>query len=265
MNRRCDALEAGNGVNGGDDIDQRLAEAHEKLTTAAKEHRIGQIEKIVATHEQRKTDRAETSQPASESAEEAEPEDQPPDDDLTKYGRFDPSSGAHAQATETHPLGGNSMTKKTRDAMWEYGSDIRGNAATKTPIDTRRTEPTRLDDDQQDQGNHAAAAYSERGETAVRGDVGAEVGRGNDRAPLPPLTWAGMNGVGKERGGTNFGAPGKMVPDQPEDEDRDTTEAEQNLREIRTGDQNRQWREQQYAALAHVRQQIKEGVAARWK
>jgi hypothetical protein len=252
MSQRLERLEAG---NGGDDIDARFAAAEQKRVELLKQKHIDKIEQAVATSEALKQPDVEPDGPDGPSG--STIVDPPQGQHEPFGGRFDPSVGSQSQKTSAHPFGPGSepMRPKTRDAMHQYGMNISSRAETPTPVETRLTSPLPTEKGGDD-GELMRAAYRERGESAAEGDVGAEVGRGNARAPLPPLTWAGMNGVGKERGGTNFGAPGKMVPDQPENENKDTTEAEENLREIRTGDENRRWRAQQYRELASAMEAV---------
>jgi hypothetical protein len=119
LDARLAPLEARLGLSGAgngqaSDIDRRFAEAEQKRIAMAKEAHISKIEKMAEQHEAGKE--------PSDNLEPAKAEDQPEDkDDRYKFGRFDPSSGAQAQATPRHPMGGNSKRevdmKPTRDSL----------------------------------------------------------------------------------------------------------------------------------------------------
>lgn len=269
LSGRLDALEG----HGASDVDQRHAEAMQKQADMHKELQIAKVEKMAAAHEANKYEVSEiheASEPAAERSDGSLFKPPPRDKSEPFGGFFDPSVGSQSQKTPQHPMGGNSMTRKTTRDEIAVGMNIASPAMTKTRVDTSLTEPFETDKGADPAQQRMAAAYAARGATLTPGDRGQTVESKNIREPLPGMTWAAMSGVGNERGATNFGAPQKWVPDQPETERKDTTEvepeeAEQNRREIRTGDVNRRWRENEYQKLGFVRKQISETINARWK
>jgi hypothetical protein len=178
LSDRCDRVEAHMAGNGGQAPD--LAAAQTKAAGLRAQMRIDKIEEAHASYREKREERLNPSP--------AEPADEPenggslfkppplPKDGSPVGGWFDPSSGDRAQKTEKYPMG----NSKTRDEMWKYGSDIRGNAATVTPVDTRLTSPIETAKGSDPQSERTAAAFAPRGESEARGQL-AEEDRVRDR------------------------------------------------------------------------------------